>query len=369
MVRADQIKQALRHNSRQGPVQKADMLSSGSTVLNMAMTGKPYGGFFKGHYFFVVGDSNSGKTFLGWTCLAEATINPNFDDYRLIFDDVEGGSLMDLEKFFGPKLVERIEPPMVSGGEPVYSRTAQDFYWNVDDALRAGKPFIYVLDSQDSLTSREELKKSDKTKRAARKSDDGDDDAKDDAGKGSYGDSKAKVHSSELRKLMGPLKESGSILIVLNQTRDSFDLFVKSTYSGGRALVFYSEGTIWSSVQETMYKTVNAKKREIGILSRVRVRRSRVTGMGCSVSVPIFHSVGLDDLGGCIDYLVEEKAWPCSGGLITVKGLGPTFTARRESLIRMIDEEGMADDVRDLVAITWEDIASQCKVDRKSRYE
>lgn len=370
-TRANQIKRDLRQLDRREPVRKSDFLSSGSTVLNMAMTGRPYGGFFKGHYFFVVGDSNSGKTFLGWTCLAEATINSAFDDYRLIFDDVEGGSLMDLERFFGSKLVERIEAPRIVNGQPVYSRTAQDFYYNVHAALKDGRPFIYVLDSQDSLTSIEELKKFEKTMRAIRKvdSDEASEDDKKDAGKGSYTDSKAKVHSENLRKLMGPLRDSGSILIVLNQTRDSFDLFVKSTYSGGRALVFYSEVTIWSSVQQTMTKMVREKKREIGTLARVKVRRSRVTGKGCSVTVPILNSCGIDDIGGCIDYLVDEGTWKCVKGVIDVVGLGPRFKARREQLVEHIEDEELESDLRDMVALTWEEIESKCVIERKNRYE
>jgi len=76
-------------------------------LLNLACTGNPNGGFFKGHYFQIVGDSTSGKTFLSLTCLAEANINKHFEDYRFIFDDGEGGALMDLTKFFGAGVADK----------------------------------------------------------------------------------------------------------------------------------------------------------------------------------------------------------------------------------------------------------------------
>src|SRR2546423_5801296 len=76
-------------------------LSSGSTLLNLACTDHPDLGFFKGAYYYLVGDSVSGKTWLSLSCFAEACCNDAFHDYRLIFDDVEGGALMDIRRYFG----------------------------------------------------------------------------------------------------------------------------------------------------------------------------------------------------------------------------------------------------------------------------
>ena len=68
----------------------SDYLGTGSTLLNLACTGKLQGGFLKGHYYSVVGDSSSGKTFLALTCFAEAAINKNFKEFRLIYVLAEG---------------------------------------------------------------------------------------------------------------------------------------------------------------------------------------------------------------------------------------------------------------------------------------
>jgi len=82
-MKTNDVKKALRRKKKR---EKLSFLSTGSTLLNLACTGKPYYGFAKGHYYFIVGDSVSGKTFLSLTCLAEASINPNFDNYRFIYD-------------------------------------------------------------------------------------------------------------------------------------------------------------------------------------------------------------------------------------------------------------------------------------------
>jgi len=151
-------------------IERSDFLSTGSTLLNLACTGYPDGGFAKGFFYFMVGDSKSGKTFLSRTCLAEATINSHFKNYRLVYDDVEGGALMDTRRYFGDGLADRLEPPDVDAdGESVYSETIEDFYFNLDDALSADRPCIYVLDSMDAVNTDYSRKKFDEKKKASRK--------------------------------------------------------------------------------------------------------------------------------------------------------------------------------------------------------
>lgn len=340
-------------------IQPSDHLSTGSTLLNMACTGNPFHGFSKGHYFFLVGDSISGKTFLSLTCLAEASQNPHFDHYRFIYDNGEDGALMDIEKFFGKKLAKRLEPPSEEDGEPSYSLTVEDFYFHVDDAVQEGQPFIYVLDSMDSLTSRQEGEKFEEVKEAVRK------------GRqvsGSYGDGKAKINSANLRRVLGGLRSTGSILLVLNQTRDNLGFgFEKKTRSGGHALRFYACIEIWSSVHSKITKTVRGKKRQLGIYSKVQIKKNRITGRERTVTIPIYHSYGIDDIGSCIDYLVEEGYWKGKGSKIQASEFD--FVGSREKLVELIEEREAEMDLRCLVGDVWRDVEKECELKRKKRYE
>jgi len=359
-VSTDELKAGLRSKRRKQSPENG-LLSTGSTLLNLACTGRVEGGFLKGHYYFFVGDSDSGKTWLSLTCFAEACLNPAFLGYRLIYDAVEGGALMNIEHYFGKRVAERMEPPEVDdGGEAVNSDTAESFYYHVADALDFGKPFVYVLDSQDSLSSDAEVDKFEKHRKAYRG-------GKDAAG--SYGDNKAKLHSSKLRRLMGPLQETGSILLILNQTRDSFSMFEPATYSGGRALKFYATLQLWSRRVGAITKTYRKKERQLGIVAQVRVKKNRVTGRDRSVKIPIYHSFGIDDVGSCVDYLISEGRWAkTKGGVITVKDLGPSWTGKHNEVVSRIEEDGMEEDVVSLVGETWQDIERACIVSRKSRY-
>jgi len=333
-----------------------DFLSTGSTLLNLACTGFPDRGFIKGRYCFLVGDTTSGKTWLSLTCLAEASVNHNFDGYRFIYDNAEDGALMDIEKFFGKEVAERLEPPWKG-----FSNTIEDFYFNVDDAIKGGMPFIYILDSMDSLSSESEADKFDKTKKAYRE------------GKettGSYGDGKAKVNSGMLRRVIGkPLLDSGSILIIINQTRDNIGALPfqsKKTRSGGHALDFYACLEMWSSVVGRIAKTVRNKKRQLGINCKIQIKKNRITGRERAVIIPIYHSFGIDDIGSCVDYLLDEEYWK-KGKEIKAKGLG--IKGSRDKLIRIIEHQGLERDLRELVGDVWNEIEDACVVKRKKRYE
>ena len=61
-----------------------------------------------------MGDSTAGKTWLSFSLFAEACLNGAFAKHRLIYDDVEGGALMDVRKYFGASVADRVEPPEIA---------------------------------------------------------------------------------------------------------------------------------------------------------------------------------------------------------------------------------------------------------------
>ena len=356
MATVKKIKAAIRKPRRVGcaPTKETDWLSTGSTLVNLALSGHPMRGVPKGKYVFFVGDSSSGKTFFTLTMLAEAGINPNFDDYRFIYNNVEGGAMMDLNTYFGPAVAERLEEH--------HSDTIDEFYTHLDECLDDDRPCIYILDSQDALSSAYEKSKFDDRKREVRGGP---------KAKGDYGDGKAKRHSSGIRQALPRLRDTGSILILVCQTRDNIDagLFEqKKIYSGGRAIRFYATVQLWTSIAARLTKQVKGKPRQVGITAKVAVKKNRLTGKEWVVEIPLYWSIGIDDIGSCVDYLVAEGRWKKSKvGVIKV----PEFVieAKREGLIKFIEEDPCkVDQVRTYVRDVWADLEERCKVERKGRY-
>lgn len=361
----EEVKKALQGSKKLKGIPKTDFLSTGSTLLNLACSGRVNGGFVKGHYYFLVGDSSSGKTWLSLTCFAEAVLNPHFDEHRLIFDNAEDGALMDFERYFGKKTAERVEAPAYTkNDEPIASTTIDEFYYHLDDAKEAERPFIYVLDSMDALSSDAEQEKVREQKEAHRK-------GKEVAG--SYGDGKAKRNSSGLRQIMPYIRDTGSILIIIGQTKDDltphFGFGPKpKTKSGGRSLTFYATLELWTSMAGHLKERVRKKEREIGITSKIRIKKNRITGRDRTVEVPIYHSYGIDDIGSCVDYLIEEGHWKKDqSGLINAYDFD--FKGKWKALVQHIDEEGLIRELQGLVGQVWREIEEACEVNRSKRYE
>lgn len=326
-------------------------------------------GFTAGGYIYLVGDSASGKTWTSLTCFAEAMRNPEFKDYRLIYDDVEGGALMDFAYYFGEKVAKRMEAPAYKKKQPVFSQTVESFYYNLQSAIDAGRPFIYVLDSQDALTSEASTKKF-KSQREASETGD--------AVKGSYGDGKAKYHSEHIREALQGIRRTKSILIVIGQTRDNLGFgFEKKTRSGGKALIFYANLIVWTAIAYKLKKAVRGKDRTVGIVCSAEVRKNRITGKigkDRSVEIPIYYGLGMDDIGSCVDYLITEKHWKKvkvegEGNKKLIKAPEFLFEGSRGKLIQYIEEEGLEAKLRKIVAQVWNEIEQETQPDRKRRYE
>ncbi len=362
MSDTDDLKDALRAKAPSATIKPADLLSTGSTLLNLACSGNVRGGWPKGCYVFVVGDSISGKTFLTLTALAELCHNKNFDDYEIIFDNGEDGALMDVERFFGKALAERMRAPRYADGVPVYSETIEDFYDNLAEANARKKPFFYLLDSMDSLTSKDEVDK-EKANRGLRR--------KGEKPKGDYGDGKAKKNSRNLRIARSELKKTGSILCIIGQTRDDIDAGMfesKKTRSGGHALRFYATIEMWSSTVGEHKRTVKGKDRQIGIQVRVKIKKNRLTGRKRQVDLTIYHTYGIDDIGSNIDYLIDEGHWKKDTGG-SIKAPEFEFAGKRAALIKLVEEENKEKVLKSIVGEVWNDIEEACEVRRKPRYE
>src|SRR5260370_215430 len=184
--------------------------------------------------------------------MAEATLNPFYDEYRFIFDNAENGALMDMERFYGKKMAGRLEPPGGNRDNPKYSGTVEEFYYHVDNAFKRGDPFIYVLDSMDALTSEDEQKTFNKGRKSAESGEES---------KGSNGDSRGKKNSLRMRIIFNKLRKEGkSILIIVSQTRDNIGYGAKfnpKTRGGGHALTFYASLEMWTKVVGHLKKKAN----------------------------------------------------------------------------------------------------------------
>jgi len=324
-----------------------DLIPTGSALLNLALSDHVYGGFRKGSIVNIIGDRSSGKSFLLWDIFAAVIRDNRFDDYRLLYDEPERALLFKLKKLFGKK-IKRVEFDDGSKDAPLKaSITIQDFYHNIMGIIDDGKPFVYGLDSFDALTSEEELERKD-------------------VGKGGYKTEKAIALSEMLRQVLSRIESTGSLLIIVSQTRDNIGVAFgkKKTRSGGRALGFYALHELWLAIKSH----IKRKNREVGVDVKAKLEKNKITGKLREVEFPIIFDYGLDDTESMINWLVSEKYWSKKGRIVKNEEFGDMPTADLISTIESSNDNIFL--MKEVVFKKWMEIEDSIKtVGRKPKYD
>jgi recombination protein RecA len=331
-------------------------LNTGCTLLNLALTDRADGGWPCGRIVNPIGDSDTCKTVLGLTALAEACRDSRFDSHSLEYNDVEASLSFDLERMFGKSFCDRvcIRSPLAEEDKSKAPETVQELHYQLLDYLDGEAPFVTVVDSLDGLSSKEELEKTEEEREAWKKSKDT---------TGTMAMSKQKYFKRMLRELKGKVAKTDSLIMVVSQTIDNVGAVFgpKKSRAGGNALKFFSSHELWLSVMESE----KAKGRVIGRKIRCKVSKNQITGKKREIAFWAFDNFGIDDIRTSIEFLLAEKVWARVGGWINAGEFGKLQVGE---LVRKI-EEGLVGKLNEVVQGTWDDIEASLELGRKPRYE
>lgn len=314
------------------------LVSTGSTLLNLALSDNPKGGFLLGRIVNIIGDSAAGKTFLLWSIFAEAVYDKRFKDHDLIYDEPEASLEFNIDRLFGEVVSQRVRTD-------VNSESVEDWHDNVVSFAKEKNPFIYGLDSLDAISSEEEIER--------------------DVRKGTFGASKPKLIGEILRKIVQNVNKTNSIVFVISQTRDAIGVMFgdKKTRSGGKALKFFSSHELWLAVKGH----IKRKERDVGVNVRVKVGKNKLTGKLRIIEFPIYYDYGIDDIASCIDFLITEKRWSAVRGKIDTKG-DFDCEGKEEDLIAHIEENDLYDRLVEITTETWHEIENSIATQRRPKY-
>lgn len=337
-----------------------EYLSTGSSLLNKAFSGRTNGGLRKGLYYLFVGDTNTGKTTMMMTSFAEAAHSPAFDGYELLHINAEHGANMDVAKYFGQKTADRIEE--------TNPQTLEEFYDYLDAKLDAKVPFVAWVDSMDALIPAAVLKRHKKGRNARAQGEDE---------KGSFATEKPKINSDRLRAVCSRLKDTNSILVIISQTRQRIGFgaqYDPKTFSGGDALTFYARLQIWTKLKFNLKKKIKGVPRIIGKDIEIRVKKNHITGWEGKIPLRLYKLL-VDDVGGMMAWLIEEGHWSESRAKGSPPGTGKikapefNFTGTAEKLVQQIETKNQEAKLRKIVHKVWQEIEKQSTPTRKKRYQ
>ena len=351
---------------------KDDLISTGSTLLNLACSGMWEGGYYLGSEVHLLGDSGVGKTISALSVMAEAVIDTRFDKYGLKDVELEAAMHFNLEEIFGPQIT-RVEIIPDEEHKGLYTTVN----WENDHKkwLKEG-PHIIITDSWDALMLPDDL-----VIKKVKESDSDDEDSEENeekekkSGKGGWKTGKAILASEGLRKIIYQAGKTKSLIMILSQTRQNLKMGFGQparTSSGGDALKFYATHEVWLYFGKQITTEVRKKKRRIGVHVHASVEKNKLTGKRRRVTFPVYDAYGIDDLQSMIDWMIEEKFWGSEKGRINTEGdLGVAKNYYDRDLIKYIEDENKENEFRQIIGQCWNDLENEIMEGinlRKPRY-
>lgn len=265
-------------------------LSSGSMVLNFALSGSPLVGYAWGRIAEIYGPESGGKTTLALHAVLEAQRLESQTDEPVpaLFIDAEHA----LDITYAAKI--GIDLNNITVAQP---DSGEDSLNAVEEGVKNGYRLV-VVDSVAALTPRAELE-------------------------GEMGDShmglQARLMSQALRKLRGVVNKTGSVVIFINQIRMKLGLVFGNpeTTTGGNALKFYSSYRIEvraprggkktgkrSLADESMSEAV-----ELGTVVNAHVSKNKTFPPHRTAQFYIEYGVGIDRYRDALDFLIKVGAF------------------------------------------------------------
>ncbi len=260
------------------------------------------GGYPVGRIIEIFGPESSGKTTLALHAIAEAQKNGGI----CAFIDAEHA----LDPAYAAKIGVNINDLIIS--QPDCGEQALEI---AEMLIRSGAIDIIVIDSVAALVPRAELE-------------------------GDMGDAhvglQARLMSQALRKLASVVHKSNTILIFINQIRQTINAMAfgpKETTSGGKALKFYA------SLRLDVRRVGSLKKDENHFGNRVAIKavKNKVAAPFKSTEVDLLFNVGiskeLDLLDAAIQYEIVTKsgAWLAYEGKNFAQGRDQAFQILKEN--------------------------------------
>lgn len=257
--------------------------TSGCTLLDCVLGGD---GYVLGRMVNIVGDKSTAKTGLS----TEALINflKLYPNGKAAYRETEGAYDADYAEAMGLP-VEQVD--FGDPEEPVITVEAfdRDFRKFIDDCEKSGVPGIYVLDSFDSLSDEEELKR--------------------DIADGSYNMVKQKKIGIMFRKLNKKIEKSKVLLIIVSQVRENINAMFGEKYrrSGGKALDFYATHIFWLAHVKTLKRTVKKVERAYGVTIKAKCKKNKVGFPFRECEFDFIFGYGVDDVGASLSWLKSIK--------------------------------------------------------------
>ena len=272
------------------PTDIKDFVSTGSTILDLAIANKPNGGIAVGRITEINGLESSGKSLLGAHILAETQRRGGV----AVYIDTETSVSTEFLKAIGVEVDSMLY---------LHLETVEDIFEAVEEIVvkvresDKDRLVTILVDSLAGATTKVELEA--------------------DFDKDGWATAKAIIISKAMRKITQMIGREKIALVFTNQLRQKLGVMFGDpwTTSGGKALPFHASTRIRL---KNIGQIKDAKKNTIGMKMRAQVIKNRLGPPMRHADFELYFETGIDDDGSWLHVMKDHKLLKQGGAWYTM---------------------------------------------------
>ena len=290
------------------PSNVSGWVGTGSSMLDLAISNRPGGGFPIGRITEITGLEASGKSLLATHALADCQRQGGLG----VYIDTESAVSSEFLEAIGVDLTKMLYVPL---------ETMEDIFEAIEsivESIRKSNKDRLVTIVVDSV-----MGASTKVEMAAEFDKDG------------WATSKAIILSKGMRKITNMIAREKICLIFTNQLRSRLGVSFGDpwTTSGGKAIPFHASVRLrLKSVGQIKAKDAKGVEQIVGIKTRAQVIKNRMGPPLKSIDYDIYFESGIDNYGGWLEVMKEYK-------LVSQAGAWYTYTRQDGTAVKFLSKD------------------------------
>ena len=298
------------------PTDIKEFISTGSSILDLAISNRPNGGIAVGRITEINGLESSGKSLIGTHILAETQKKGGLAVY------------IDTETSVSREWLETIGID-VQNLLYLHVETVEDIFECIENIITKiresdrDRLVTILVDSLAAASTKVEMEA--------------------DFDKDGWATAKAIVISKAMRKITQMVGRERVALVFTNQLRQKLGVMFGDpwTTSGGKALPFHSSTRIRL---KNMGQIKDTKKNTLGMKARAQIINNRIGPPLRHADFNLYFDSGIDDKGSWLQVMKDHKLVKVAGAWYTIKFEGEDIKFQSKDFKKVLDERPELED-------------------------